>query len=479
MEGEHGPRSGWYVLRDGRRHVVPYLHEFATHAKGRWLGRKVIDVLKDEFPHAADWTSAYFEDASATGRLTLNGRPATLEDSFRDGDRLIHAVQREEPSVPAAEPIRVLLCEPDLLAVNKPAGVPVHHAGRYRRNTVVEILQFERPDLNLSQNTPGDHPNVSCNGSGKQCGNGSLHVIHRLDREVSGVLLVARTPSCAAALNAAMTEGHMRKHYVARVAGLLTVGSSWAVSAPILVHSSQGKTVTSCNERGKPAHTLFWCIGRDESTKTSLLICEPITGRSHQIRLHLKNCGHPIANDPLYSLAAEHRPVWSTGPESKFTPADCASEPSQKRKRDKSHTSSGNTTTSEVHNQPYSPVEGPDEMWLHALAYGCEGGARPFNVVSATPGWAQTFGQLPCISGDALSLSEESLRTTTLDGYSSHQLLCVAPRAQSSTRSALPSHCRQTKAKRCLTSAGGGLVSCHCLRESPPPTIDCNALRCQ
>eukprot|EP00900_Chrysochromulina_parva_P005357 jgi/Chrpa1/14822/Chrysochromulina_OHIO_Genome00020895-RA len=154
-----------YLFRDGRRIVAPYPHEFATHAKGRWIGRRVAEVLYEEFHTSAEWTPEYFASTSAAGRLTLNGRPATLEDSFKDGDRLVHVVLRVEPSVPAT-PIEVLLCDDQLLAVHKPAGVPVHHAGRYRKNSLIEILQSEHADLGLSGLS------------------GNVHVLHRLDRQL-------------------------------------------------------------------------------------------------------------------------------------------------------------------------------------------------------------------------------------------------------------------------------------------------------
>ncbi|EOD36819.1 hypothetical protein EMIHUDRAFT_201067 [Emiliania huxleyi CCMP1516] len=86
-------RATWYEIRDGRRHVVPYTHEFVSNTKGRWVGRK---------------------EAVAAGRLTLNGGPCGAETVFRHGDRLVHEVVRTEPSVPAA-PIGLLLEADDLL----------------------------------------------------------------------------------------------------------------------------------------------------------------------------------------------------------------------------------------------------------------------------------------------------------------------------------------------------------------------------
>ena len=67
-------RSSWYTIEAGRRHVTPYWHAFTSFAKGRWVGRTVLDVLSEEFPHIDE---AYLVENAGAGRLTLNGHPAT------------------------------------------------------------------------------------------------------------------------------------------------------------------------------------------------------------------------------------------------------------------------------------------------------------------------------------------------------------------------------------------------------------------
>ena len=369
-----------YLFRDGRRIVAPYPHEFATHAKGRWIGRRVADVLYEEFHTSAEWTPEYFASTSAAGRLTLNGRPATLEDSFKDGDRLVHVVLRVEPSVPAT-PIEVLRCDDQLLAVHKPAGVPVHHAGRYRKNSLIEILQSEHADLGLGGLS------------------GNVHVLHRLDRQVSGVLLLARTAAAAAALNVAMTAGQMRKRYLARVRGLIQPGAALTVTAPILVRSAHGATTTSCDEAGKHAQSLFRCLGVDAASGTSLVLCEPITGRSHQLRLHLQRLGHPIVNDPVYGAAVEGSTAAVEG--------SSAVGPSPPTKRSRVGESTVADAISDFAAED-EPTGEPDVMWLHAWSYECgqTGGecgmvtVRPFAVCAPAPSWAclEAFGPLPSLS---------------------------------------------------------------------------------
>lgn len=98
-----------------------------------------------------------------------------------------------------AAPVEVLAESADILAVNKPAGVPVHVAGQYRKNTVVGLLEAHRPDL------------------------GALAPCHRLDKPVSGVLLLSRTAAAAEALRSKITTHAVHKRYVARVEGALTL----------------------------------------------------------------------------------------------------------------------------------------------------------------------------------------------------------------------------------------------------------------
>ena len=156
----------------------------------------------------------------------------------------------------------------------------------------------------------------------------------------------------------------MRKHYLARVHGLLTRGTSLTVTAPIRVHTAHGATTTMCSDDGKPAQTLIHSIGCDEASCTSLLVCEPVTGRSHQLRLHLQRIGYPIANDPRYYTAestalrpqkrhcAHHRE--DDGHGARPATESALSEPSERTELDADS----------------------DELWLHAWSYTCESGPR-------------------------------------------------------------------------------------------------------
>ena len=365
--------ASWYELRGGRRHVRPYEHAYTSYCKGRWVGKSLLAVFQDEFPHLAPH-EAYLTSAAADGRLTVNGAPAAPDHVFRHGDRLVHATQRVEPSVPDAS-VGLLLADPDLIAVSKPAGLPVHHAGRYRRNTLVEVLQHERPELELGDNAGAK---------------GGLHVLHRLDRLVSGVLLLPRTVSAASQLAGALQAGKMRKRYLARVAGRLAAATGLiTVTAPIRIVSAAGSTTAGIDAAGKPAVTCFRSLAWDERTGTSLVLAEPFTGRTHQIRLHLQHLGHPIANEPVYALPAQRCELPLNAPK-------------RARRADGPGVEASEAAADAAGDAAVGDAEAAvDELWLHAWSYTCDSGPRTFDVTAPPPHWAAPFAPL-------LSLAELS-----------------------------------------------------------------------
>lgn len=370
-------RSAWYEVRDGRRLVRPYHHSFTSFAKRRWVGRRVLDVMADEFP--AQCTEAYLAEAMSSQRLLLNGTAVRPVDTFRDGDKLEHIVVREEPSVPAAQ-IQLLHCSEDLLVIDKPAGVPVHHAGRFRRNSLVEILQAERPDLRL-----GD-------GGGAR---GGIHVLHRLDRQTSGVLLLPRTAASAAELGGLMQSGQLRKQYVARVRGqmLPASGAPLEVREPVRVRSARGATTCDCHPDGKPACTRLRVLGYDALSDTSLLLCEPVTGRTHQIRLHTRHLGHPVANDPVYG--AQSAETASGADPTADAPCGSTEEGATKRARREGGMSAREEAAAKAAEAAEAETE---ELWLHARSYSCAEpapGAPGFHYEAPLPAWAAPFLPLP------------------------------------------------------------------------------------
>ncbi|TYI90527.1 hypothetical protein E1A91_D03G128800v1 [Gossypium mustelinum] len=183
-----------------------------------------------------------------------------------------------EPPVMACD-VEVLQNEPDVLTVCKPASVPVHPCGQYRKNTVLGILQAEY-------------------------GLAPLYPIHRLDRLVSGLLIMAKNPAKADSFRQHIEAGLVQKQYVAKVVGVF-LDAEQVVDANIDYNAREGRSTAEVGIsngdttlKGKAACTKFTRISTNGIH--SIVLCEPVTGRTHQIRVHLQCTGHPIANDMLY-----------------------------------------------------------------------------------------------------------------------------------------------------------------------------------
>lgn len=268
-----------YVIQHGLRYVKPYIRVFKAYAKRRWIGRTVVDVMSSEFPALAN--GQYLQGAIASGRIRVNGSPCVEGTVFRDGDLLEHARLIDEPPVLGSRPRDWLLYQDDeVVVVNKPASVPVHRAGRFINNTVLSILTCECADMVLR---PGD----------------ALRCVHRLDRETSGLLVVAKTTRAARRLGGDFQDGRVTKRYLALVDGAFPSGTH-AVDAPLkgTVHNGSGRNVV--DKSGRSAYTSFRSLRYDQERNVSVVLCLPRTGRTHQIRLHLSWMGHPITDDALY-----------------------------------------------------------------------------------------------------------------------------------------------------------------------------------
>ncbi|KAJ2777501.1 RNA pseudouridylate synthase domain containing protein 2 [Coemansia javaensis] len=259
-----------YYESDGLQRVRPYYHKFATHAKGRWVGRPLLDVLTHEF---RDRTAEYYEAAIDRGLIELNGQRAGRATVVRDNDLLTHHVHRHEPPVSARGLAVVRETDDGVLVVDKPASIPVHPTGRYNYNTVTQMLRLQH-------------------------GYERVFPANRLDRLTSGLLLVGLNADVARRLERNLREHAIQKEYVCRVVGDFP-RAHVVCDEPIRVVAHKLGLNCVDREAGKPSLTEFdWLCGDGEH---SIVYCRPRTGRTHQIRVHLQFLGHPIANDPLYN----------------------------------------------------------------------------------------------------------------------------------------------------------------------------------
>ncbi|KAH8350676.1 hypothetical protein KR084_000901 [Drosophila pseudotakahashii] len=276
-----------YYFENGLRKVYPYFFTFTTFAKGRWVDEKILDVFVREFRAAPP---EEYERSLEAGKLTVNYEKVPKDYKIKHNDLLANVVHRHEVPV-TSQPIKVVFMDKDIVVVNKPASIPVsiiylpertfksnkikfkvHPCGRYRHNTVVFILAKEH---NLK----------------------NLRTIHRLDRLTSGLLLFGRTAEKARALELQIRTRQVQKEYVCRVEGRFPDGIVECNEKIDVVSYKIG--VCKVSPKGKDCKTTFQRIG--EVGDDSIVLCKPLTGRMHQIRVHLQYLGYPISNDPLYN----------------------------------------------------------------------------------------------------------------------------------------------------------------------------------
>ncbi|KAK2984696.1 hypothetical protein RJ640_014033 [Escallonia rubra] len=271
------PERHDYVFRNGIRYVRPYYFEFISHAKNRWAGKTIVDLFTEEFRGRP---RDYYVSAVKSGRIQVDGQVVSEYHRVQPSQKISHFLHRHEPPVMALD-VTILQEEPDVLTICKPASVPVHPCGQYRKNTIVGILQAEH-DL------------------------APLFPIHRLDRLVSGLLILARSASKADFFRQQIESGVVEKQYVARVIGVFPENEQ-VVDANVNFNHREGRSTVEVEDicgnsnsalKGKAACTKFTRISTNGIH--SIVSCHPITGRTHQIRVHLQYTGHPIANDMLY-----------------------------------------------------------------------------------------------------------------------------------------------------------------------------------
>lgn len=236
------------------------------------------------------------------GRVTCNGQPVSVTTRLSAGDRL--AWRRppwEEPAVPCA--FGVLYEDDDIVAVDKPSGLPVLPGGGYVENTLLHLLH---------ERYPGNPP----------------FPVHRLGRGTSGVMLFARSDAARRLLAADFRDatqrdtGPMRKIYRALTGPAPGVPDALDIRQPIgpVVHPTLG-TVHAASVGGKPARSLCRILRRTaDDTVWEITL---ITGRPHQIRIHLAWAGMPLLGDPLYVNGGVPRPT-PAGPNGRYpVPGDC------------------------------------------------------------------------------------------------------------------------------------------------------------
>jgi 23S rRNA pseudouridine1911/1915/1917 synthase len=214
-----------------------------------------------------------------SGEARVNGERIKAGYRLQPGDRIVVHIENIQPIKPEPEDgaLDILHQDEDLLILNKPAGILTHPAPGITKGTLVNRLLFRFPQL-------------------KAFGNDRPGIVHRLDKETSGVLVIALKPEIEEALMSRFRDRQIKKTYRAIVHGNPRVDGD-LIDMPIGRHAAHPEKMDVV-QGGREASTEYRVLKR--FGKFSLLELYPRTGRTHQIRVHLFKIGHPVLMDKLY-----------------------------------------------------------------------------------------------------------------------------------------------------------------------------------
>jgi 23S rRNA pseudouridine1911/1915/1917 synthase len=233
------------------------------------------------------WSRTQSARLIARKAVRVNGAVARASRLLVRGDRVTVELPEAEPPrtiQPAAIPLRIVFEDEHLAVIDKPAGLVVHPAPGHWQDTLVNALVARGTTL-----------------SGGAAGRPGI--VHRLDRDTSGLLLVAKTDLAHRRLGAALAARRISRHYAGLIWGHLA-RSPLVIDAPIGRHPRDRKRMTVTPD-GRPARTDAYVVAR--FALTELVRLELHSGRTHQVRVHLAHVGHPLVGDPIYGEGGSRR----------------------------------------------------------------------------------------------------------------------------------------------------------------------------
>ena len=248
----------------------------------RFIEAQLLEMEEADVSSSLSLSRTYIQKLIREGAITVNGKPSKPGYKFRTGDQVSLTLPPPRPLqniAPEPIPLDILYEDSALIVLNKPAGMTVHPAGDAQSGTLVNAL------LNHCETLPGI-------GGVQRPG-----IVHRLDKDTSGVIVAAKTDHAHRHLSAQFEAHTTTRHYYAVVCGVPS-NETGAVNTRIIRSPRDRRKMTVTGTGGRHAVTHYRLLERYD--RFSLLKLRLETGRIHQIRVHLSHIGHPVAGDHIY-----------------------------------------------------------------------------------------------------------------------------------------------------------------------------------
>ena len=261
-------------MRTSQGSFEALLFEARSEAAGLRLDHFLVQAI-------SDCSRAFLQRLIRDGRVLVEGERSKPSFKLSEGQTILVELPQPEPvtAEPEAIPLEVLYEDGEIVAVNKPAGMVVHPSYGHEQGTLVNALLHHCRDLS---------------GIGGELRSG---IVHRLDRDTSGVIVAAKTDLAHRSLAEQFKSREVEKTYVAIVHGVPRFDED-VISAPLGRRKHHWREIAVRQHGGKLSETRYKVLERFQ--RFALLELHPVTGRTHQVRVHLSWIGHPVVCDPLY-----------------------------------------------------------------------------------------------------------------------------------------------------------------------------------